>query len=202
MGYLIEGDLLEVCDCRVLCPCWIGEDPDNGTCDTALAYVIRSGMIDGVDVGGLVVAVTARIPGNVLAGGYRQRIYVDAKADAAQAEALADLMQGRRGGPFEGLAALVAENLGVERAAIEYTIAEGAGRFRIEGVVEAEMVPYRGPDGSATTLRDSIFSTIPGSAAFVGKATRFTMREPALGIDLDLAGHNAIQGTFRIEHSG
>ena len=29
MGYRLEGDLLEVCDCKVLCPCWIGEDPDN-----------------------------------------------------------------------------------------------------------------------------------------------------------------------------
>jgi len=34
MAYHLEGRLLEVCDCRVLCPCWIGEDPDNGTCDT------------------------------------------------------------------------------------------------------------------------------------------------------------------------
>ena len=29
MAYHLEGSLLEVCDCRVLCPCWIGEDPDN-----------------------------------------------------------------------------------------------------------------------------------------------------------------------------
>jgi hypothetical protein len=27
MPYHLEGRLLEVCDCRVLCPCWIGEDP-------------------------------------------------------------------------------------------------------------------------------------------------------------------------------
>ena len=33
MAYTLEGRILEVCDCNVLCPCWIGEDPDNGTCD-------------------------------------------------------------------------------------------------------------------------------------------------------------------------
>src|SRR3954449_10289170 len=38
MAYHLEGRLLEVCDFRVLCPCWIGEDPDNGTCDSAMAY--------------------------------------------------------------------------------------------------------------------------------------------------------------------
>jgi hypothetical protein len=32
MAYQLEGQLLEVCNCNVLCPCWIGEDPDNGTC--------------------------------------------------------------------------------------------------------------------------------------------------------------------------
>jgi hypothetical protein len=29
-GYELEGSLLEVCTCNVLCPCWIGEDPDGG----------------------------------------------------------------------------------------------------------------------------------------------------------------------------
>ena len=43
MGYDMHGDLLEVCDCNTLCPCWIGEDPDNGTCQSALAYRIEAG---------------------------------------------------------------------------------------------------------------------------------------------------------------
>src|ERR1051325_6076469 len=50
MAYRLEGRLLEVCDCRVLCPCWIGEDPDNGTCDSAMAYHFDAGQIEGVDV--------------------------------------------------------------------------------------------------------------------------------------------------------
>jgi hypothetical protein len=29
----LEGQLPEVCNCRVLCPCWIGEDPDHKSCD-------------------------------------------------------------------------------------------------------------------------------------------------------------------------
>ncbi len=36
MAYQLEGRILEVCDCNVLCPCWIGEDPDNGTCDAVV----------------------------------------------------------------------------------------------------------------------------------------------------------------------
>ena len=33
MAYKLEGSLLEVCNCEVLCPCWVGVDPDNGIGD-------------------------------------------------------------------------------------------------------------------------------------------------------------------------
>ena len=71
MAYHLEGRLLEVCDCRVLCPCWIGEDPDNGTCDSMQAWHIDKGSIDGADITGRTVAMVFEIPGNVLKGGFR-----------------------------------------------------------------------------------------------------------------------------------
>ncbi|MCA3824999.1 MAG: DUF1326 domain-containing protein, partial [Burkholderia sp.] len=48
MSYHLEGRLLEVCNCRVLCPCWIGEDPDFGVCDTIVAWHVDKGTVDGV----------------------------------------------------------------------------------------------------------------------------------------------------------
>lgn len=56
-----------------------------------------------------------------------------------------------------------------------------------------------GPDGRVTTLNDSAFSTIPGSPAYVARAERFRLRHQGLGLDLELEGHNAIQGSFRFE---
>ena len=47
MAYEIEGRLLEVCTCNVLCPCWVGEDPDDKTCDTAIAWGIETGIDRG-----------------------------------------------------------------------------------------------------------------------------------------------------------
>ena len=67
--YLLEGRLLEVCDCNVLCPCWIGEDPDNGTCDSGLAWHIEKGSIEGQDVSGLTFGMSVHIPGIILLGG-------------------------------------------------------------------------------------------------------------------------------------
>nr|WP_232453546.1 DUF1326 domain-containing protein [Burkholderia ubonensis] len=73
MSYHLEGRPLEVCNCRVLCPCWIGEDPDFGTCDSIVAWHIDKGAVDDVDVGGCTIAAVCHIPGNVLQGNWTSR---------------------------------------------------------------------------------------------------------------------------------
>ena len=88
MAYQLEGRILEVCNCNVLCPCWIGEDPDNGNCDSVLAYHFDSGNIEGVDIAGLTLGLVAHIPGNVLKGNFRVVMVVDEKATPQQEEAI------------------------------------------------------------------------------------------------------------------
>ena len=66
MAYHLEGRLLEVCNCKVLCPCWIGEDPDFGTCDTIVAWHFDKGKIEGVDVAGTTIALIAHVPAATL----------------------------------------------------------------------------------------------------------------------------------------
>ena len=197
--YLLEGRLLEVCDCKVLCPCWIGEDPDNGTCDSALAYHFDRGTIEGIDVSGLTFAVVGHIPGNILAGNFRVIFYVDERATPDQYDALLDAWSGRLGGPLADAIKLIGEVVAVERAAITFTVEKGKGTLLIGRLVEADMEPYRGPTGAVTTLNESIFSTIPGSPAYVSKAGLYRADIPALNLNVDLRGHNAIQGHFRFE---
>lgn len=113
--YELEGRLLEVCTCDVLCPCWVGADPDGGTCDAAVAYHIDRGTIQGVDVGGLTFAASVHIPGNILKGNWRALAYVDEQATQAQQDALLAVFTGQLGGPIADLAALIGEVVGVER---------------------------------------------------------------------------------------
>jgi hypothetical protein len=198
MGYNLQGELLEVCDCNTLCPCWIGEDPDNGTCQSTVAYHIERGEIDGLDVSGLTVANSVFIPGNVLAGNWRMIRYIDDRATPEQEQALLKVFRGQLGGQIADLVNLVGEEVDARRAPITFTVEKGRGTLRIGEVAHAEMEPYKGPTGEPTKLVESIFSTIPGSPAYVSKASRFRLVEPELGIDLDLAGHNAIQGLFEL----
>jgi hypothetical protein len=199
MRYSLQGRLLEVCDCGVLCPCWIGADPDNGTCESALAYRIDTGVIEGVDVSGLTFAVAAHIPGNILAGGFTVVRYLDDRASEAQAAAMLRAFSGELGGPLADGARLVGEVLAVKRARIIFTVEGGQGELRIDDVVDIAMAPFTGPDGSTTTLNNSIFSTIPGSPAYVSRAHHYTATVPELGWRIDLKGRNAIQGHFHLE---
>jgi hypothetical protein len=201
-GYQLEGTLLEVCSCDTLCPCWIGEDPDNGTCDTVIAYNIASGKIRGVDVSGLTLVAVAHVPGNILEGNWREMVFVDDRASDEQMEAMVDCFSGKLGGPLGDLAQLVGEVVGVERAPISHTIADGAGTLTVGDKVDCAMEPYRGPDGSVTTLNNSIFSTVPGSPAYVAKASHERINIPEHGYQWELEGKNAIQSDWKIDYRG
>ena len=196
MAYHLEGRLLEVCNCRVLCPCWIGEDPDFGTCDTIVSWHFDKGTIDDVDVSGLTLAAVAHVPGNILQGNWRAAIFVDANATKAQEDAMLKVYTGKAGGPVADLAALIGEVVSVERAKITFDVKGGKGLLQIGSDYYAELEPYIGPSGATTTLSDTVFSTVPGAPVFVGKSPRYRSKNAALGINLDIKNHNALQSTF------
>ena len=196
MAYHLEGRLLEVCNCRVLCPCWIGEDPDFGTCDTIVAWHFDKGVVDGVDVSGNTIAMIAHVPGNILQGNWRAAVYLSDNTSKAQEEALLGVYTGKKGGPVAELAKLVGEVVSVEKVHLSFEVHGGHGTIRIGNVGFAELEPYKNATGATTTLADTVFSTVPGAPVFVGKASSYRSKNAKLGIDLDIKGHNALQSTF------
>lgn len=195
--YTLEGRMLEVCTCDAICPCWVGLDPDGGTCDGTIAWYIDSGTVRGVDVSDRAIAVVAHLPGNPLAGNWTAAVYVDDRCSEEQHQAILDVYTGALGGPVADLAGLIGEVVAVERAPFTFTIDGGAGTLRIGDAVTAEMTPFQGATGQ-TTLNDTVFSTVPGSPAFPGTATLFRQAGRLLGRpDVELSGKNAMQASFR-----
>jgi hypothetical protein len=197
--YALDGQLLEVCDCGTLCPCWVGDDPDNGTCHSFLAYHIERGQIRGLDVSGLTLVLITFIPGNIFAGNIRAVMYLDAKGTQEQRDALFDVYSGKLGGAIADVMKLITEVQDVRVADIQYNLEDGRGTIRIGDVLYGEMEPYRGPDGQPTKLVDSAFSTIPGSPAYVAKASRNQVNLPEFDMVWEYTGRNAIQGVFHLE---
>ncbi len=199
MNYEIEGRLLEVCSCNVLCPCWVGENPDGGTCDSALAWHVDGGTIQGIDVTGRTVALSVHIPGNVLTPkSWKAAVFVDDGASDEQQAALLKVFTGQLGGGIADLAGLIGEVVAVERVPITFTVDGGKGRLKIGSIADAEMSPFTGATGKPTVLSETVFSTIPGSPVFASKAERFTRDGTPHGLpSVDRTGNNALQGHFR-----
>ncbi|HKT38582.1 MAG TPA: DUF1326 domain-containing protein [Ktedonobacterales bacterium] len=197
--YSMDGTLLEACSCAAPCPCWIGYDPDGGTCDAFIAYHVDRGQVRGVDVSGLSLVLVNQIPGNVLAGNWRTVIYVDDKATPEQQQALLDAFGGKLGGAPAQFAALISEIVAVHPVPIEHMVEGGKGTIRVGQVVYSEMAPYTDAQGRATSLHESVFSTIPGSPAYVSKASTHQVNIPEHGMTWELTNRNAIQGGFHFE---
>ena len=200
--YSLHGTLIEACSCNVNCPCWIGEDPDLGECFAIVAYGIDRGTVRDVDVAGLSLVLICHIPGNVLNGDWKVVALLDERGTQEQRDALLEAFTGKLGGPLGDLwEALIGEVKGVELLPISHEVDGGDGILKVAGVVETEMTPYRGPDGSITTLQNSVFSTVPGSPAWIAKASVNRVNLPQYGMSWEYSGRNAIQSEWHMEHT-
>jgi hypothetical protein len=197
--YVLDGTLLEACSCGGPCPCWVGDDPDGGRCDSVNAYHIDQGQVKGVDVSNLSFVQVNQIPGNVLAGNWRAVFYIDDKATPEQQEAILNVFGGKLGGPLADVASLVGERVAVHFLPIEHRVEGGKGTLRVGQVVDAEMAPYTDANGRPTTIHDTVFSTIPGSPAYLAKASHHRVNIPEYGMIWEFTGRNAIQGDFHFE---
>lgn len=197
--YSIDGTLLEACSCAAPCPCWIGDDPDGGKCASVVAYHIDRGQIRGLDVSNLSLVLAVQIPGNVLAGNWRAVLYVDDKATPEQQQALLDTFGGKLGGAIADTVKLIGEIVAVHAVPIDHQVRDGKGTIRVSETIYAEMAPYTDAEGRPTSLHESIFSTIPGSPAYVSKASTHQVNIPEHGMTWEFSGRNAIQGGFHFE---
>jgi hypothetical protein len=94
---------------------------------------------------------------------------------------------------------LIGEDIAIHSSPIVYDLKGGEGTIAVGDKVRATMAPYRSNYGVATTLRDSIFSTISGSPAYVAKASEHVVNIPEHGMVWAFKDLNAIQGEFRFE---
>ena len=69
MTWHITGQLLELCNCKMLCPCILGPaEPDQGWCGGALIFEIQQGQADGVNLDHTTAVLVVNLPGDFLGG--------------------------------------------------------------------------------------------------------------------------------------
>ena len=200
MAYEIEGKLLEVCTCNVLCPCWIGEDPDGGKCDSALAWHIDGGSIEGVDVTGRTVALSVHIPGNVLVPkSWKAAVFVDDGATDEQQAELLKVFTGQLGGAIADLAGLIGEVVS-RRACADHLHGRGRARathHRDDRRRRPDPLHRRDRQPDRSFRRPSSRPS-PGRPSIAAKTDHFTRDGDPHGLpNVDAKGRNALQGHFR-----
>ena len=157
MAWKLEGTYVETCSCEVMCPCTasFGLGAHYERCRVTLVFNVVDGDVDGVDVGGLTVAVIADAPQHMLEGNWRVGVFMDDAASDEQAEKLGAVFGGQLGGPMGALAPLISENLGVERAPIEVREEGLTHSVRIGAAVDVEIedvVPFGVESGEPVRL--------------------------------------------------
>ena len=141
MSWNLKGSYVETCSCELMCPCTLSFDhgATYDFCRITLVFNIREGDIDGTDIAGLKVAAIADTPKVMTEGNWRLGVFVDEQASDEQAQKLVEVFTGQRGGPMAGVAPLVGEVLGIERARIEVEDDGLRHRVRIGDVIDFEI---------------------------------------------------------------
>jgi hypothetical protein len=186
VSWSISGTYFETCSCELMCPCNFSFDhgATYDYCRVTLVFDVRTGEIEGTDVSGRTLALVADTPKVMTDGNWRVGIFVDDGASDAQLEALTGVFSGQLGGPMGGLAPLIGEVLGVERAPI-HVVEEGLTHsVRIGDAVDFEVkdiVPFGIETGEPARLT-GIFHPV-ASEITAAEATR--SRISAFGIEYE-----------------
>ena len=198
MAWKIEGRYFENCSCNVVCPCTasleLGADYDH--CRPALVFHIDDGDVDGVDVGSLTVVAVAETPKYMHEGNWRMGLLMDSNASDEQADKLAAVFSGQLGGPMEGLAPLVSEQLGMERVEIDFSSENGHHSVKLGNagqVTVDDVVPFGVETGEPARLA-GIFH--PANTEMNVAKSAEDSRLTAFGIEFDIAGKSGFSTKF------
>jgi hypothetical protein len=196
MSWTLDGTYFENCNCTWVCPCTVSSLTAPATqdrCQVVLIYHVDRGTIDGLDVSGQSVVVVADTPQMMTDGNWNLGLIVDARASQEQADALAGVFSGQKGGPMSALAPLVGKVLGIDRAAIEYTDSGGRHSARIGDGIEIEVDDFV-PEGLAgPTKLENVFHP-SNTTLTVAKPT--TSRIAAFGMTFNNQGRSAFSAPF------
>ena len=197
MTWRIEGTYFENCNCDMVCPCstsGLTVAADNDRCLVTLAFHIRAGEHDGVDLSGLNVCMIADTPAMMTDGGWKAVVLVDDRADEAQGNAIGAIFGGQAGGPLADLAPLIGDIVGSGTAPFEYEDDGFTHRVRIGEMVDMTVEDFVSPmDPTGKGVRVSGVG-FPADTLAAGTAT--VSRIDAYGLSWDNTGKNSFSAPF------
>ena len=162
MSWEISGQSIELCNCKMLCPCFFGPEgePDEGWCGACLGFDVQAGSSNGVDLGNTKVVFLGEWPSNFFRGGGSARLYLDENNSVDQRAVLEKIFSGKDGGHLQPLWGATIDNwLPSSTATLDINWGDTPS-IVVSDVGSATMKPLRDDNGQATR--------VTGAAAHLG----------------------------------
>lgn len=197
MAWSLSGTYFESCNCDAACPCVFLSDPTNEECTVLVAWHIDSGSHEGVDLGGLNVAMAAYVPGNMMQVKWDVALYLDDRASEAQSNALASIFSGQAGGVPAALAEHIGKVLGAGPARIDVQIDGKRRSMRIGDVASLAVETMAGQNGGPVHVSGHPFAVAPGNPVEVGTSDH--LRYSDQGLTWEFSGSAAYTSPFQYQ---
>ena len=150
--WMIRGVEYNNCNCAWGCPCQFNAPSTHGHCEAVGAGLIEEGHFGATRLDGLRFVMLLQWPGEIAEGNGRQQMIIDARADAAQREALRKILHGESTTPgathffvFNSTMSEVLEPL-YAQIELEVDVPARRARLRVPGVVESDGSPIIDPN--------------------------------------------------------
>ena len=181
-----EGLLFENCNCTAVCPGHIhfSQRCTHEVCHGFWAIRFDAGRAGDVDLAGVDVVIVYETPQVMVDGGWKQVIIVSDRASAAQRQAVEEILNGARGGPWEILARFVGDARPTRTAPIRIEEAPGRKSVTVKGVLKGAVEAIRGRNRAEPVTFENIYNQIHDTTQVIARgATRYDDGEIVIAND-------------------
>ncbi len=181
-----EGLLFENCNCTAVCPGHIhfSQRCTHEVCHGFWAIRFDAGRAGDVDLAGVDVVIVYETPQVMVDGGWKQVIIVSDRATAAQRQAIEEILNGARGGPWEILARFVGDARPTRTAPIRIEEAPGRKSVTVKGVLKGAVEAIRGRNRAEPVTFENIYNQIHDTTQVIARgATRYDDGEIVIAND-------------------
>jgi hypothetical protein len=198
MAWELQGVYVENCNCDAVCPCtWsnLAREATYDDCRATLGFRIERGQIDGVDVAGRTMVLALVAPKLMIEGNWRAGLLFDQDTTDEQMTQLTSVFTGALGGPMAGLAPLIGEFLGAERADISFESSADGWSLRVGGDTNLGGSVVHAPETDDVVTLTSIFAHPAGPTLTVTPSPQVS--SSLLGIEFSGDSRSGFTAPFR-----
>jgi hypothetical protein len=192
--FSVRGLYVQACNCEVACPCIFLSTPSAGYCTGLQAWHVDTGNFEGTALDGFNVVLADHIPGHILNGNWKVRVYVDQRANTAQRAALHAIFTGKAGGQLAGLQKLISEELPPKAVQMEFVTEGKRRRMVMSGLGEIDVTALQGANGADVLIHDAPISPDPKYPITIAKSTRQSLHDQ--GFNLNISEKNGFLSHF------